>query len=320
MSPSDDLRRYVALLEALCPNEDHKRLRQLRPLLRLDAGESVDTIAPGSGYTKNKLSVWFQALQQEGLPAWLKKKEPDAARLKRAKSGIAQMVLGQLAEEHFEGLSISLLGAQGFRVEDQRVGRTDTDYRLVDPDDRAVCRLNIKFHGTLFKQAREYVNLEPADCFALATYKIHGALQRQQLERLPYIFLIISVPDFPREQIEQHVSDDWAWLASLTGYAEEEKIAARLAAEPWADLVRARIHQSEFRVISARRAYGLLRDLLFERVHALRLRGFNQLFRGAEINMHLSLASEMIGYTEFLRLLAERGPLEVALRLDRGEI
>jgi hypothetical protein len=320
VSPSDDLRRYVLLLEALYPDRDHKRLKQLRPLLRLDSGESVELVAPGTGYTKNKLSVWFQALQQEGLPAWLKKKEPEAARLKRAKSGIAQMLLGQLAEEHFEALSTNVLGAQGFRVEDQRVGRTDTDYRLMDPDDRALCRLNIKFHGTLFKQAREYVGLEPPDCFALATYKIHGALQRQHQERLPYIFLIISVPDFPREQIEQHVSEDWAWLASLAGYAEEEKIAALLAAEPWADSVRARIHQSEFRVISARRAYGLLRDLLFERVHALRLRGFNQLFRGAEINMHLSLSTEMIGYQEFLGLLADRGPLEVALRLDRGEI
>jgi hypothetical protein len=36
--------------------------------------------------------------------------------------------------------------------------------------------------------------------------------------------------------------------------------------------------------------------------------------------MHLSLSKEMIGYAEFLRLLADRGALDVALRLDRGEI
>ena len=94
----------------------------------------------------------------------------------------------------------------------------------------------------------------------------------------------------------------------------------RLTREPWASTIRKRIHKSEFRVISARRAYGLLRDLLFERVHALRLRGFNQLFRGAEINMHLSLSREMIGYADFLQMLALRGALDTAVRLDRGEI
>jgi hypothetical protein len=225
-----------------------------------------------------------------------------------------------LAEEHFETLSRDVLGAQGFRVEDQRVGRTDTDYRLLDPEERPICRLNIKFHGTLFKQAVEYVDLSPKDCFPLATYKIHGALQRQQEERLPFVFLIVSVPDFPRDLIERSVADDWAWLASLSGRAVEEAIVTGLSTEPWAATVRERIRESEFRVISARRAYGLLREKLFERVHALRLRGFNQLFRGAEINMHLSLSQEMIAYPDFLKILADRGALEMALRLDRGEI
>lgn len=169
-------------------------------------------------------------------------------------------------------------------------------------------------------EAVEYVGLEPGDCFALATYKIHGALQRQQEEGVPFIFLIISVPDFPRDLIEQSISDDWAWLASLSGRAVEEAVAMRLTREPWATNIRRKIQESEFRVLSARKAYGLLRDRLFERVHALRLRGFNQLFRGAEINMHLSLTREMIGYADFLKLLADRGSLEVAVRLDRGEI
>lgn len=61
-------------------------------------------------------------------------------------------------------------------------------------------------------------------------------------------------------------------------------------------------------------------SLLFDRVHALRLRGFNRTFRGAEINMHLSMSTEMIGYEELLRLLIDRGPTEVSVRLDRGEI
>jgi len=306
--------------ELLGSSEPSTNLLRSRALVRLDSGEALDVVARETRIGRRHLMSWLEAIQHEGLAHWLKKKDPGADRLKRARSGIAQMFQGQLAEEHFEAVSIGVLGAQGYRIEDQRVSRNDTDYRLLDPDGRPICRLNIKFHGTLFNQAQEYVGLEPADCFALATYKIHGALQRQEEERLPFIFLIISVPDFPRDLVEQSIIDDWAWLAALSGRVVEEAIAARLALETWAQAVRERIAQSEFRVISARKAYALLRDLQFQRVHALRLRGFNQLFRGAEINMHLSLSNEMIGYAEFLRLLADRGALDVALRLDRGEI
>ena len=72
--------------------------------------------------------------------------------------------------------------------------------------------------------------------------------------------------------------------------------------------------------MSARRADSLLREKLFDRVHALRLRGFNRTFRGAEINMHLSLSSEMIPFQEFLNVLATEGALRLTVRLDRGEI
>lgn len=323
MSASDDLHRYVRLIDKLYTGVEPPaaaKLKQVRLLVRLDAGEAAEAVASASGYKPSRLLQWNEAVNDLGLWHWLgKKKAPDAERWTRAKSGIAQMLLGQLAEEHFETNSVGPLGAQGFHIEDQRVGHTDTDYRLLDPDGRPVCRLNIKFHGTLFKQAVEYVGLQPEDCFALATYKIHGALQRQDDERVPYVFLIISVPDFPRDLIETNISDDWAWLASLSGRAVEEAIARRLTGESWVSGVRKKIQESNFRVISARRADHLLRTLLFERVHALRLRGFNQNFRGAEINMHLSL-SEMIGYKEFLELLAAHGPRDVTVRLDRGDI
>lgn len=197
-------------------------LIRARALLRIDSGEAVDAVAASTNIARRHLLVWHQAIECDGLAAWLGKREPSESRIRRARSGIAQMLLGQLAEEHFETLSRDVLGAQGFRVEDQRIGRTDTDYRLLDPDERPICRLNIKCHGTLFKQAAEYVNL--------------------------------------------------------------------------------------------------LRERLFERVHALRLRGFNQLFRGAEINMHLSLSNEMIAYRDFRKILAGRGSLEMARRRDRGEI
>ncbi len=296
-----------------------KELRQARAVLRVLAGESVDSVRSETRIAKHYLGSWLEEITQEGVAGWLGVPEPGEQQLKRAREGIAQILLGLLAERHFQSLALTMLGP-GYRIEDQRVGRTDTDFRLFAPDDRPLFRLNIKFHGTLFAQAQEYVSLDPADCFPLATYKIHAALRKQDEERLPYLFLIISVPDFPRETIERSISDDWAWLATLSGRTVEEAIVARLADEEWVGPIRNRIMEAEFRVLSARRASGLLREHLFARVHALRLRGFNRVFRGAEINMHLSLSNEMIGYADFLERLRTRGPVEVALGLDRGEI
>lgn len=67
------------------------------------------------------------------------------------------------------------------------------------------------------------------------------------------------------------------------------------------------------------KSHGVLRRQ-GEESHALRLRAFNRLFRGAEINMHLSLSREMISFTDFLHFLANERQLKLAVRLDRGEI
>lgn len=235
MSVSEDLRRYVRLAEALFLGDVPKELKvdRVQALIRLDSGEAVEDVVRTTRFGRRHLLVWHEVVQSEGLHGWLGKKEPLPERLRHARSGIAQMLQGNLAESHFESLSTDLLGSQGFRVEDQRGNRR---------------------------------------------------------------------------------------LASLSGRMVEETIATQLGREPWAEMVRRKIRESEFRAISARRAYDLMREKLFDRVHALRLRGFNRLFRGAEINMHLSLSTEMIAYTDVLRLLADRGPVELAVRLDRGEI
>jgi hypothetical protein len=181
-------------------------------------------------------------------------------------------------------------------------------------------RRYIELWSDAIQQAGLYVGLDPSDCFALATYKIHGALKRQEDERLPYVFLILSVPEAPRSLIEASIADDPAWLAAISDRATEEAIRDRLLSEPWAEEIRAQVRQSEFRAISARKADKLLREKLFERVHALRLRGFNRLFRGAEIDMHLSLSSEMISFGDFLRILGEHGVPGLSVRLERGEL
>jgi hypothetical protein len=81
----------------------------------------------------------------------------------------------------------------------------------------------------------------------------------------------------------------------------------------------ARIAAADWYVLSARRADRLLREKLFERVYALRIRGFARAFRGAELDMHFSLAQDLIPLRRFLFTLRESGSTKVTTLLERGE-
>jgi hypothetical protein len=82
---------------------------------------------------------------------------------------------------------------------------------------------------------------------------------------------------------------------------------------------RAKLRNVDWYILSARRADKLLRELLFERVFALRVRGFAQQFRAAELDMHFSLSSDLIPLKRFLAALREEGATKVATLLERGE-
>ena len=177
------LDRYVRRMEDIFGDrEPPKMFVRARAIQRVLNGESIEDVTADTRLPKYHLRRWVEAVGAGDFYEWLGKREPTEDRIQRARQGIAQMMLAAVAEEHFEALATESLGGQGFSVEDDRVGRTDTDYRVIDGAGRPVLRINIKFHGTLFRQAEEYVRLAPDDCFALATYKIHGALLRQDQE------------------------------------------------------------------------------------------------------------------------------------------
>ncbi len=317
----DDLTRFIDSLNLVLGTSrgSHPLLIRSTAILRALNGEDISDVARDTNLPRYHLSRWVSAVRSEGFYQWLGKVRPDERRLRRARQGIAQMMLGSLAEEHFETLAADSLKGE-FTVKDDRVGRTDTDYRLMDHSGRQVCRFNIKFHGTLFREAHEYVGLDPDDCFALATYKIHAALRRQEEERLPYVFLIVSVPAVPRAALEEVIPDQLVWLSAVTNRAIEEGIVTHLLGQPSSEDVRRKVQGGEFRVLSARRAYVLLRDQLFARVHALRVPRFTNTFGRADINMHFSLRQEMIPFREFLGLLATTGVQGISVRLERGEV
>lgn len=234
------------------------------------------------------------------------------------------MLLGELAERRFEAVIQEVTGVGVLRIEDHRPSRTDTDYRLLNGNNNPICRFNIKFHGSLFREAQRFVGLEPEDCFALAAYKINNALRRQENERLPYIFLVLSVPDLSATDVGRLVPDDYVWaLAALGGkMVVEEAIVSRLLRPdhlPQFHPIFDRMPEGQFRVISAMKASKLLLEKLFERVHALSLKGFTRKFRNAEVDMHFSLSQELTPVRTFLQLLIEESPQKFAVRLYTGD-
>jgi len=251
----------------------------------------------------------------------------------RAETMLGQLLLGSLAEQAFEDIYRTTIGTTELSLQDERGARNDTDYRVLNGGGRQVFRINIKLHGARFRKAQEAVGLDPDDCFPLATYKIHQGLQKQEREALPYLWIVIDCPvaaadigkQLPRplvelialayaskkitgkRKIEERVVD---YLMSSADHAFASKIGGlrtQLAHAPW-------------RVISARRADKLLREKLFERVFAVRVRAFNRSYGGAELNMHLSLSQDMTPLADFLKTMKDKGLHGVTAGLERGTI
>lgn len=242
---------------------------------------------------------------------------------------LGSLVLGEAAERVFESIYSKKLSTTEIRLVDQRERRNDTDYRLINGQGRPLYRLNIKFHGSLFRNAREIVGLEPADCFPLATYKIKSALDKQDQEHLPYLFVVVTGSDISAESIGNmlplvfvQAGHFGKQIISAGKRALEEHIVQRFIAtdkDRFAKIIDA-IERARWYVISARRAQELMKEKLFDRVFALKTRSFNRAYRNAEIDMHLSFSEDMMRLEEFLELIGKEGHFKLAGMLERGTI
>jgi hypothetical protein len=324
MSDFDRVARLLGELQLPSPVND-RELRLILAISRIRRREDLVAVCSDLGLQRRHVERLVEEVRSRGLEALLSLEERMADDvLQRRRQGIAQMLLGTLAEKRFEEITQEVVGAKVVRIEDHRPSRSDTDYRLLNGSDNPICRLNIKFHGTLFRGAKDYVGLEPEDCFALATYKINNGLQRQERERLPYVFLVLSVPELSAAEVGRLVPDDYVWMLAALGGKRvvEEAIVERLRSPEHEGLFRpifAKMPEGIFRVISAAKANKLLKEKLFERVHALTLKSFTRRFRNAEVDMHLSLSTELTPVRTFLELLVQESPQKFAVRLYIGD-
>jgi len=323
-----DFHKFVALLQRL-PFQDPAVdvLRRALAIKRVIDGETSETVARDVQVSKAWLESKATSVKRQGLAGFVPgaAETTSSADLNARRLGIAQMLLGTLAEKRFEQLSAEITGGRHLYIEDHVRTRTDTDYLLRNGNNNPVCRMNIKFHGTLFRQARELVGLDPEDCFALATYKISSALRKQEQERLPFVFLVLSIRDLSAGSVATLISEDWVWLINvMEGKRIIEEAIVRELAKPEYETqfqgILARMTAGEFRLLSARKAFNLLQAKLFDRVFALKVRRFNQSYKNAEIDMHFSISQELTPLRAFLEILARDSLHVLNVRLDRGEI
>jgi len=253
----------------------------------------------------------------------------DEARATKARMNIGQLLVGRAAEVAFEDIYRERVKPNEFTLRDVREGRTSTDYRVYNGGGRPLYRINVKFFRPLFRRSREMVGLEMADCFPLATYKVKQALERQDQEHLPYIFLIVGVANLEPTAIAPMIrNSDVEFLArigaaGISGVRNfEDRILQRAVEERSPAFLAAyeRIRAAPWYVLSARRAQTLLIERLFDRVFALRVPRFAQQWRNAEVDMHFSLSEDLMPLNTFLDLLREKGPHVITGMLERGTI
>lgn len=253
----------------------------------------------------------------------------------RWRSVLGQLLIGRLAESVFVRLWHESLGDGDLLLADDRSTRGDTDFLVSDRVGRQVFRLNIKFHGSRFLKARELVGLDPDDTFALATYKIHSALKKQEAEHLPYIFVVVEVRGLSAGSVGELVPHELVELVALAHSSRrvtgkrtiEDAVVARLVESPGEFAIAPRLTgyleqltSADWRVLSARRADVLLRDLLFERAYALRVRAFARNYSRAELDMHFSVKNDLHPLAELFQVLRDHGMPGLVSRLERGTL
>lgn len=329
---------YESLYPA--PADWSKPFRRLAAVAAVRGGADPKKAAREFGTTSATLTKMAAAADpikdMFGL-SWDEAADPEHKKHKSARKGLGQMVLGTVAEVAFERLFEREVGTGDLALKDLRGSRNDTDYHVQDSSRRPVFRFNIKSHGTQFRNARELVGLEPDNCFALATYKIYQGLEKENEERLPYVFVVATTPSLTGESIGSKAPDGLLRLATLlkasSGVAElgkrgvEERIVEVLVGPEAPDTFKAvrdevtqTLEAADWRVISAHKANRLLRELLFERVYAVKVRGFAQNYPNAELDMHFSLSGDMTPLHEFVKVYKDGGLHKLTSLLARGDI
>lgn len=84
--------------------------------------------------------------------------------------------------------------------------------------------------------------------------------------------------------------------------------------------MRSQVAAAPWHVLSARRANQILRERLFERVFAVRVKSFARSYGGAQLNMRFSLSQDMTPLQRFLGIIRDKGLHGITAELERGTV
>jgi hypothetical protein len=320
---------FVALLHEVYESETWpKPLHLLRGAEMVDAGKTVADAAKEVRTTSKALSQVVSADDRVSFVLGMGPRDVGPTERQKAIQILGQLLVGRVAEMAFVDIYRAEMESHELELRDHRKSRTTTDFRLHNGQGRPVYRVNIKFHGALFRQAPETVGLQPEDCFALATYKVWGALGKQESEGLPYLFAVVGERSISGESVGKQIPSRFIEGVALFHASEqapkkrdfEDRAVQRLVEQevPVLSTTYEAIHKAPWYIISARKADKLLRELLYDRVFALRVRGFARVYRGAELDMHFSLSEDLVPLRDFLHTLKVDGQAKVVTLLERG--
>jgi hypothetical protein len=306
-----------------------RAVRFLEAIWRVREGSTVVDAARAIGSTAGKIQGIVDADDSAAAALGVSFEAITDDSRRGARKALGQMLLGRCAELVFEDRYRNEMSTEELRLTNVADAATDTDYRLLNGQGRYLFRINIKFHGSPFRNAKEWVGLEPENCFALATYKINSALQKQMEEGKPYFFAIVGVPNLTADVAGRRFPPEIIDVAALVLSAEvplkrkfEDAIidsAVRNTVPAFRETYAA-IETADWYILSAPRADRLLHDKLFDRVLALRVRNFTRVFRGAEVDMHFSLSEDLIPLSRFFEHLREGGVVKVSTLIERGDL
>ena len=313
------------------------------PLLRLKAvrlkqkGKRTSFIAKQLGKSSSTIRKWFNDFEKEGVDKLLPPLSAyDEQTQKRRFQIFSNLLVSRLAEDLFGEMVGYVLKKMGLELKDVRDEYSEADFVALDKFNKMALFVNVKIHSSLFRQSEQFVGLKPEDTFPLAVYKILMGHKYQLDTSTPFVF-IVSICWNIVDVVMHHVRPEdrepivLVFSTRVPGKRKAEDILVdnivdRLKREgEWVSLKQTVLTQSTHVVISAKKALNLFLEKFNTRCPGLAIKQFASKFGGsrglpAEINMHLSISTEMIPLEMFLQLLEKDGLANLKKHIEEEKV
>ncbi len=237
----------------------------------------------------------------------------------RRNQAFENLVVGTLVERVFRRHHLAPMEAHGFTVVDYHERGENRDYGL--ERDGEELPINVKVASTLFRNAKTVVGLEPDDCVPISAYKAIGASER--VPTLVYVdlvdFTLRDKVDAVMDSLEGDLEIGWhilAWYGGKGAKKAQDRYITTLFDQRGNDLEALAPGSTSFRVISAQRVLAIMRQNP-RRVPGLGVKGAGTGSFSAEVNVHVSVASETRPWDDVADECRQRGIPHVLAQITR---